>query len=43
MTADRSARDPRHEHRDNAWSCFVVGLLICAVLLALVHAIDVMG
>ena len=38
-----STKAPEREYRDNAWTCFLVGLLVCAALLAVVYAVDVMG
>ena len=41
--ANPSTRDPKREYRSNAWTCFAVGLLVCAVLLAGVYGVEVMG
>ena len=35
-----STRDPDREYSDNAWTCLFVGLVVCAVLLAIVYFID---
>ena len=35
-----STRNPDVEYSDNAWTCFVVGLILCAILLLIVYLID---
>lgn len=40
--ARASTKAPERAYRSNAWTCFTVGLVVCAALLAAVYAVEVM-